>query len=130
MKLTSLQYAQALHDAVSQARPDDLDKVMDNFVKILAQNGDVQRYDEIEGEYKRLEMKAKGIREAEVTFAREIKMNKAILDDLNSAVDGKAEFKSKIDEGIVGGVIIKVDDTLIDASVKGQLSKLNEHLKN
>ena len=126
MKLTSHQYAQALYEAVHETK--DHDVVLDNFVKVLAQNGDLGKHTEIEAEYHKLEMKEKGIKEVNVTFAQE--HNTKILDDLNKVVNGKAEFKTKVDDGIVGGVVVRVDDTLIDASVRMQLSNLNQQLKN
>jgi F-type H+-transporting ATPase subunit delta len=136
MKLTSQQYAEALYDAVHQTADKDHDKVLDNFVKILAANGDLAKHAEIEAEYYRLEQKEKGIKQAEVTFAKE--HNPKILDELNAVVgaglgrplkSGGVEFKTKLDKGIVGGVIVRVDDTLIDASVKTQLNNLNRELK-
>jgi F-type H+-transporting ATPase subunit delta len=49
----------------------------------------------------------------------------------NLAMVGKnLELKKKIDESLIGGVTIKVDDTLIDASVKSQLDKLKNTLSN
>lgn len=128
MKLTPAQYAQALYDAVHETANKDHDIVLDNFVKILAANGDIPKQPEIEAEYHRLEMKEKGIKQGEIIFAKE--HNPKILDELNKVVDGKVEFKTKLDEGIVGGVVIRVDDTLIDASVKTQLDNLNRELKN
>ena len=127
MKFTPQQYAQALFDSISETNPKDHDKIMDRFVKILAQNGDLNKHAEIEAEFRRLDMKAKGISEVEVTFAKE--HNTAILDELNEMVKGKAEYKTKIDQNIVGGLVVKVDDTLIDASVKTQLEHLNKELK-
>ena len=128
MKFTSQQYAQALYDSVQETNPNDHDKVLDNFVKVLAANGDLGKHAEIEAEYHRLEQKAKGFSEVNVTFAQE--HNEKILNDLNSVVNGKAEFKTKIDGNIIGGVVVRVDDTLIDASVKTQLDSLNTSLKN
>ena len=128
MKLTPKQYAGALFDAVSQTAAKDHDKVIDNFVKILAQNGDLGKYSDIEKEYHILELKAKNIKEVDVTFAQE--HGQQILEDLNKLVQGKAEFKKKIDSSIIGGVVVRVDDTLIDASVKTQLQNLNLSLKN
>ena len=129
MKLTPQQYAQALYDAVHETNPKDHDLVMDRFVKILAQNGDLNKHSEIEQEYKKLEMGAKGIRQAEVTVAREAEMNKTIIDELNKIAGTKLDIKTKVDEGIVGGIILKVDDTLLDASIKTQLNNLNSSLK-
>lgn len=130
MKLTSQQYAQALYDAVHETAPKDHDLVMDRFVQILAQNGDLNKHSEIEDEYKKLEMGAKGIKEAEVTVAREAELNHGIIDALNKIAGTKLELKTKVDEGIVGGVILKVDDTLLDASLKTQLNNLNKELKS
>lgn len=128
MKFLPKDYAQALYDAVCETAPRDHDKVMDNFVRVLSQNGDLGKFRKIETEYRRLEMKAKNIKEAEVTFAQE--HNGQILDELNKAVRGQLEFKTKIDGGLVGGVVVKVDDTLIDASVRTQLNNLNQSLKS
>lgn len=128
-KITSTQYASALFDAVSETAPHDHDKVLDNFVKILAQNGDLGKYDEIDVEFRKLKLSSQGIQEAEVTVAKEVELNHSIITELNKAVSGKIEIKKKIDESIIGGVIVRVDDTLIDASIKTQLNNLNKELK-
>jgi F-type H+-transporting ATPase subunit delta len=89
--------------------------LLDNFVKILAQNGDLGKHTEIEAEYKRLEMKAKGISTAEVTVAADMEINSGLINQLNSIIGTKVEVKKKVDDGIIGGVVVKVDDILIDA---------------
>ncbi len=128
-KFTSQQYAQALFEAISEAGANDQDLVLDNFVKILAQSGDLNKYNEIEKEFHKIEMKAKGISEAEVTVARNVEINSSLMNELNKIVGSKVEMKKKVDENIIGGVVVRVDDTLIDASVKGQLENLNRELK-
>lgn len=130
MKFTSQQYASALYDAVHETSSKDHDLVLDNFVKVLAQAGDLGKYQEIEKEYKLLEMKEKGISSAEVTTAKDIEINSGLIKQLNEIIGNKVEVKQKVDEGIVGGVIVRVDDTLIDASVKTQLENLNTQLKS
>ena len=129
MKFTSKQYAQALYEAVSETAVKDHDIVLDKFVKVLAQNGDLGKYEEIEKEYHLLEGKAKGIHQAEVIVARETEINASIIKDLNSIMGQKLDIKTKVDAGLVGGLILKVDETLIDASVKTQLNNLNSSLK-
>ena len=130
MKLSSAQYAQALHEAIHQTNPKDIEVVMDNFVKVLKQSGDLERFPEIEDVYRKLDQESKGIHQAHVTVAHDIEMNKGIMDDLNKIAGEKLEVTTKVDNEIIGGVIVKVDDMLIDASVKGQLHKLNNSLKN
>ncbi len=129
MKFTPKQYAQALYDAIHETGAKDHDLVLDNFVKILAQNGDLGRYAEIENDYHLLEMESKGIKQADVTVARDMEMNSGLLDQLNKIIGGKADIKKKVDDGLVGGVVIKIDDTLIDASIKTQLKNINNTLK-
>jgi F-type H+-transporting ATPase subunit delta len=126
-KLSPSQYAQALYEAVHETK--DHDVVLDNFVKILAQNGDLGKHDEIHKEYQLLEMKEKGISTAHVTVARDIEINASLMNQLNEIVGNKVEIKQKIDKGLVGGVMVRVDDTLIDASVRTQLNNLNSQLK-
>jgi F-type H+-transporting ATPase subunit delta len=118
-------YAKALYDSIHEVRPEDQDKVLDNMVKILAQNGDLGLFDQIEEEYKRLESGSQGIRQVEVSSAHPIH-SKELIKDLNKIVGDKVQIKEKIDEDLIGGVVVRVDDTLIDASVKNSL----KHLKN
>jgi F-type H+-transporting ATPase subunit delta len=148
MKITPKDYAQALYDAITQTNPKDSEKILDNFVRILSQNGDLAKYGEIEEAYKLIEMNAKGIKQAEITVAKEMEINRPIIDELNRIVSQNvgASFSSpktseaggqgqplhiqtKVDESIIGGLVMRVDDTLLDASVKGQLERLNKELK-
>ncbi len=129
MKLTTKQYAQGLLEAITETNPKDHDLVLDKFVKILAQNGILDKSEEIEKEYRILENEAKGINTAEITMARESEIDNSLINELNRIVSKKLDIKTKIDKGIIGGVIVKVDDTLIDASVKTQLKNLKKSLK-
>lgn len=118
-------YAEALYLALAETTPKDHDKVLDNFVRILAQSGDLGILNAIEQEYLRVERAAKGIKEVQVTTAMDHNA-KALLKDLNKIVGDKLEVRHNVDQGVVGGVVIRVDDTLIDASVKNSLDKLKQ----
>lgn len=148
MKLTPQQYATALFDAVSETAPHHHDAVLDKFVKILEQNGDLGKFDEIDAEFRKLKLASEGIKEAEVTVARETEINHQIVHELNQIINADVgtglqpvqskegttanrslQVKTRVDESIIGGVMVRVDDTLIDASVKRQLLNLNQSLK-
>lgn len=130
MKFTPAQYAQALFESLDGTDPKDIDLVLNNFVQALALNNDLHRFDEIEQEFHKLELAKKGKKLAEVTTAHPIskEAERDIIDELNKLVKGDVEIKKKIDENILGGVMIKMDDQLIDASVKSQLNKLKKDL--
>lgn len=122
------EYAQALYEAVSETRPEDQDKVLDNFVKVLSENGDIRMYQEIEDEYRKIEMKAQGIKQVQLTTAHAFDAEK-LIPELNKIIGDKYKLEHNVDSEIIGGVVLRVDDTLIDASVKNNLIKLRKEIK-
>jgi len=72
----------------------------------------------------------KDIRQVEVTTAHPISREneQQIINTLNKIVKGSLELKKKVDEQLIGGVVIRVDDQLLDASVKNNLEQLKKEL--
>ena len=130
MKYSAKQYAQALLDSLHETDPKDTDKVLDNFVKVLAEKNDLRMFDDIASEFHKLELAKKGIKEVEITSAHPInhENEKEIIHELNKLVKGDFEVKKKIDEKLIGGVVIKVDDKMLDASVRNNLEQLKNNL--
>ena len=126
MKYTPKQYAEALHQVISETAPAGQDKVLDNFAALLREDAAFGLMDEIEKEYLRLS----GIRTAEVTSASPLgsREEAAIIERLNAYVGGKVELRKKVDEGILGGVVIRMDDELLDGSVRKNLNDLKKEL--
>ena len=132
MKFTAKQYAQALLDSLSETDPKHTDQILDNFVHVLGENNDIRLFEEISVEFHKLDLAKKGIKEAEVITAHPIsKQNEQeILIELNKMVKGNYELKKKVDENMIGGVVIKMDDQMLDASVKNSLQELKKDLIN
>lgn len=132
MRLTPGQYANALYKSLSSSSEDDQDKIVTRFAEILNANNALGLIDEIEEEFRRFDSEAKGIRTAEVTSAKALteKEEKALIRELNNYVAGRVEIKKKVDEGLIGGVVVRLDDELIDGSVKRRLKELNDKLNS
>lgn len=130
-KITIQQYAQSLHEAISDSNPKDHDKVIDNLIKILKTNGDLGNYEKIVDAYEKILEQAGNTTKIEVTTTSQTEVSPALLKELNKfAHENKhTEVATKKDDSIIGGVLIKVDDTLIDASLKNQLDNLHSHLQ-
>lgn len=130
MKFLPKQYAQALIDSLSETDPKDTDKVLDNFVKVLAENNELRQFDQIAQEFHKLELNKKGIKQVEVTSAHPLsKENEQhILKELNKLVKNDLELVKKLDEKLIGGLVVRMDDQLIDTSVKSNLDKLKKEL--
>src|SRR5579864_2056847 len=107
MKFSAKQYAKALNDTLAETDPKDTEKVLDNFVKVLAENNDLRIFDQIAEEFKKLELEKKGIKQVEVTSARPLnhENEKQILEELNHLAKGKYELEKTLDEKIIGGVV-------------------------
>jgi F-type H+-transporting ATPase subunit delta len=131
MKFTPKQYAQVLYETLSSTNPKDHDRLLDNFAAALAENNDLRMYPVIAEEFEKLELKEKGITVANVTSAKPLTKDteRHLIKELNSYIHGKVELKKKVDEQVLGGVIIQMEDTLIDASVRRSLDELKNNLK-
>jgi len=128
MKLNAKQFAQALHEAVSQTKPSDHDKILDRFTKVLAQEGVLGLWPDIEKEFLTLSGKAAGKEQAELITAHEVQVNSGLVEVLNQAAHKKLEVEKRVETDLIGGVILKTDDVIFDASIKTQLSKLKSEL--
>ena len=102
-----------------------------NLVKLLVENKRLGIVSTISSMFDELKDIDQGTIEADLVFAS--KPSKKEVDELIKSLEKKfkkkIEANVKVDEEIIGGSIIHVGDTVIDASVKGQLSSLAYNLK-
>ena len=129
--ITIQQYAQSLHEAISDSNPKDHDKVIDNLIKILKTNNDLGKYEKIVDAYEKILEQEGNKTEIEVTTTSQTEVSPTLLKELNHFAHENKSTKvtTTKDDSIIGGVLIKVDDTLIDASLKNQLDNLHSHLQ-
>lgn len=122
------EYAQALLLAVQESKPEDHDVVIENLVGVLNSNGDLRKMEDIVARFEVLLAAQGATTQIDATFAREAVQNKQILNELNAIAGNQIEIRSRVDDELVGGMVLRVDDTLIDASVKGQLDRMKKDL--
>ena len=102
-----------------------------NLIKLLVEYKRLLILSEITSLFEELKDKDEGVREAEIIMAEQPdkKLVDNLLQSLEKRFDKKIEGKVVIDKSIVGGTKIIVGDTVIDASVRGQLDNLAYTLK-
>jgi len=120
--------ASVLYDRLIEVNPEAL-----KLVSELMSTGRLPIVEEIADEYQRLVDNYRGIESAEVaeiTTAIELddEYRLKIAQRLTSLVGKPVILKSKVDSGIVGGIVIKVGDKLIDGSVRSKLAALKKEL--
>ncbi len=126
--MTSKDYAQALVLALEETRPEDHETIITNLTEVLKANNDLDLFESIIAEVE-IELASRAAEHtASVTFGTNAASNENIIRELNKAVPN-LQVRSLVDDQLVGGVVIRVDDSLVDASVKTQLTNIEQTLQ-
>lgn len=101
-----------------------------NLLRMLAARDRLTLIPAITQEMTRLDREARGVLEATVTTARPISADEQgeIARRLGTVTGKQVALTSKIDPELLGGVVIRIGDKLIDASVAGRFERLRQQL--
>ena len=101
------------------------------FMLLLIEKRRIYFLENIVQEFRRLVYKHENIITVEVTTAVEMQeeTREKLKAKLKEHVDKKIEMEEYCDPDIIGGMIIKVGDYLIDGSIKSKLESLEEKIK-
>jgi len=105
---------------------DKLDQQQQNLVRLMAENGRLRALPEVLHQFEIYRAEAEGKVEAVVTsaFALTSEQEQAITETLKSKLGRDVSITTSTDESLIGGVVIKAGDTIIDGSMKSQLESL------
>lgn len=122
--------AVAKKETITRIFEQEVHEVVHHFLLLLIDKRRETVLPAIIREYRSLSNEARNIAEAQVTTAKPLSdAEHAALADKLSAVTGKnMVLKTSIDTRILGGVIVKIGDKLIDGSVVRQLETLKTAL--
>jgi F-type H+-transporting ATPase subunit delta len=113
-------------DLMLQIIGDKLNSKQQNLLKLLAENGRLRELPEVLQQFETFRAEAEGKIEAEVVSAFELnaEQEQTITDMLKSKLGRDVSITISTDESLIGGVVIKAGDTIIDGSMKSQLETL------
>jgi F-type H+-transporting ATPase subunit delta len=82
--------------------------------------------------YRALVARERGARQVEIVSARPLRDDerKAIVESLGKQLGAKVEAETSVDEGLIGGFVVRVGSRQFDASVKSKLDALRLALKS
>ncbi len=106
-------------------------KVVANFCYLLADKGRLDQLAEIQVYYAKLLDDYQGVLRGEVVTAIKLAENvrQDIVDKLEKQAGLQVVLDYKVDPEIVGGLVLKVGDKVLDASIRAQLQILKENIK-
>ncbi len=102
-----------------------------NFCLLLADKGRLEDLPGISSVYGELLDEAQGVKRGVLVSAVEIADKKQgdIVKQLEDQLKAKLVLDFEVDPDILGGVVLKVGDQVLDASLKAQLSILKETIR-
>ncbi len=118
-------------ELIEKVAGDKLDDNGRNFVRLLSENNRIDLLPDVAGIYDSLRADAQGEIEAQVTSAFELlpDQSEKIANALSARLNRKVKIVSDVDKDLIGGVIIRAGDLVIDGSVKGRLAKMSSTIQ-
>lgn len=103
-----------------------------NFVRILAENKRLSLLPEIACLFEHLKAEQEKTLDVEVLSARALdaQQTNTLSESLRKRFDRNIELSCVVDEKLLGGIIIRTGDTVIDGSVRGKLARLSDAMNS
>jgi F-type H+-transporting ATPase subunit delta len=104
-----------------------LSKTGQNFVHLLAESGRLEVLPEIAEmfQHELAEFKGRGLVEVLSAFELEPRFRDTIKAAMSKRLGRSVDVSVKIDTSLIGGVILRAGDLVVDASVRGRLKELS-----
>jgi F-type H+-transporting ATPase subunit delta len=118
----------SLMEAVSKAMA--LTTPVTKLLVLLADNGKLHYLPDLAEAYRERLLAHKNIVRAEVTSAAPLspEKTKAVEESLSKSTGKKVELSTRVDPGLLGGLVAKIGSTVYDGSVRTQLERLRKEL--
>lgn len=117
-------------ELVVQVMGEELNEHGRNFVHVLAEHGRMVLLPQVYLMYELLRANHEKTMDVEVTSAFEVEASDlaALKEALNKRLQREVNLFTTVDPSLLGGVLIRAEDTVIDNSVRGKLNKLSNAL--
>lgn len=115
---------------VSELLNNNLSPVTKNHLNLIIDEERQGLLIDIIGEFCRLVRKAEKVQVLVTSFAPlPDEIAKRLSRELSLALGKDLELNLAVDDSILGGIILRIGDRIIDGSIRGRLQRLGEHLK-
>ncbi len=123
-------YGRALYQATCGMSEKDAKKAVEKFVAILASRHELELAPKVLEAFNAEAREAEGVHQVRVASAEELAddRKKSLAAAFKKTLDAAVEMKWEIDPSLIAGAVIRYDDILLDASVKGGLERLKKSL--
>lgn len=120
---SSTEKVEGLRRAVSSADPELL-----NFLELLIEKGRMTEIVRIRREFEEMWKRERRLIDVTVTSAAEL--DPAVVEKIGEEIERqtgrKVDLSSRVDEEILGGIVLQVGNMVLDASIRSRLEKLRK----
>lgn len=110
----------------------ELNREVGNFIRTLAENKRLALIPEIHELFERHKANQEKTVEVEVLSAYPLagESQQKLTQSLKGYLQREVSIRSEVDKSLIGGVVIRAGDLVIDGSVRGKLNKLAEAMNS
>ena len=118
--------AAALADAIGGS----ISRPVLNLIVMMLRRGRIEALPRVAAEFRRLDDQLNGLIHAHATSAASLEPSEvsALIARLEQMTGGRVELDLTVDPSLLGGLVVRVGDRLIDGSVRGRLERLRNQL--
>lgn len=101
-----------------------------NLIQLQLRRGRIDQLPRVAAEFRRLDNERQGITVATATAAAPLTPDevRTLTTRLEQFTGGRVELDVQVDPSLLGGLVVRVGDRLIDGSVRGRLERLRNQL--
>jgi F-type H+-transporting ATPase subunit delta len=101
-----------------------------NLIGLMLRRGRIHELSRVAAEFRRLDNARQGITLATATSAAPLSQDEiqAVTARMEQLTGGRIELDVQVDPSLLGGLVVRVGDRLIDGSVRGRLERLRNQL--
>ena len=100
------------------------------LAEILLENENIRDLPAIYGRYQLLVSENMKTAQISVVVSDELddQQKNDLLQSIETKLNKKIDIQLDVDPSLIGGMVLRIDNTIIDGSIKRQLEKIREHL--
>jgi F-type H+-transporting ATPase subunit delta len=108
----------------------DLEEKSRNLILLLLRRGRIEQLPRVAAEFRRLDDARNQIVHASATSAAPLgdAEVRAITGRLEQMTGGRVVLETSVDPDLLGGIVVRIGDRLLDGSVRGRLERLRQQL--
>lgn len=130
LKATAAKLATAPGSAALEAVPADAPREVQNFVQALAREGALDRLPSVVQAFEQFSARDARPMSGEVVSAVELSdaQRSTIVGDLRGRYGDRLDLRFSVDPSLIGGLIIRVGDQVLDNSLRARLSAIQRNM--